>query len=114
MTNINVVAFGGNLTADPVLTKVGQNSVVRFTIAYNYIKTDPNDPTKKISIPCFCPCELWGKRSNVIANHCKKGTSIVVTGKLENSTWTNKKDGQARFRTQIHVQTFDFVRSKDE
>ena len=53
--------------------------------------------------------EVWGKSAEVIADRCKKGDSIMVTGNLKRQDWEDKKTGDKRSKHILAVSRFEFL-----
>jgi len=53
--------------------------------------------------------EVWGKSADVIADRCKKGDSIMVTGNLKRQDWEDKKTGDKRSKHILAVSRFEFL-----
>lgn len=104
---LNIVHLHGNLTADPELRTVGANNtpLARFTVAVkrNTTDKDGNYPSD------FHSCQVWGKRAETIAKYFAKGSSIIVSGELQNNNY--ERDGVKHYSYVINVNNFDFVSS---
>lgn len=99
MNNINLI---GRLTQDPEL-KQTQNgkAVVKFSIAVNRIKKDEAD---------FINCEAWEKQAELIAQYCRKGDRIGITGRLCIDNY--EKEGERKSYTKVLVSQADFISDK--
>jgi single-strand DNA-binding protein len=53
--------------------------------------------------------EAWGKGGEMIANNCKKGDSIMVTGNLRRQEWADKETGGKRSKHVLSVQRFEYL-----
>lgn len=94
--SINQVFLSGNLTKDPELrTTQNGKAVCSFTVATN----EGKDKTE------FHNCVAWEKTAEVIAQYCKKGNRVAVSGKLQTRKW--EKDGQNHYSTDIVVFQID-------
>ena len=51
----------------------------------------------------------WGKSGELIAQYTKKGSSLLVSGRLEQRSWEDKNSGQRRSRTEVIVEDFTFM-----
>lgn len=99
---MNKVIELGNLTRDVELKTVGANNsqVAKFAVAVN---EKYKDKEKTMFIDCNC----WGNRAGVLEKYFKKGSRILVEGKLEQETWD--KDGEKRSKHVINVSDFWFI-----
>ena len=53
--------------------------------------------------------EVWGKGGEKIADNCKKGDSIMVTGAVRRQEWTDKETGSKRSKHVLSVQRFEYL-----
>ena len=97
----------GNLTRDPELrTTPSGTQVCGFTVAVNRNYKDGSGGNKEqVS---FLDCSAWGRSGEIIAQYAKKGSGILVSGRLEQRSWEDK-EGQKRSRVEIVVEDFNFV-----
>ena len=81
---INCVCIAGYLGNKPELKLVGteRKEVSNFTVA---VKGCNNKTT-------WVKCTAWGKTALFIGTYLKKGSFVVVHGRLEQETW-NELDG---------------------
>ena len=102
----------GNLTRDPELRSTPSGTqVCSFSVAVNRSYKDKNGETKEdVS---FIDCTMWGRPAETIAQYAKKGTAILVSGRLEQRSYETK-DGQKRSRTEIVVEEFNFLGGRSD
>ncbi len=97
--NLNKVFIAGRLTADPELrTTPGGAHVVSFSVATNRIWTDKNGSRRDETE--FHNVVAWGKQAEVVSQFLRKGSLILVEGRLQTRSWEGK-DGQTRRTTEI-------------
>lgn len=109
---LNLCQFMGNLGADPELKLLPSGeSVVNFSIACTDRWKDKNTQEVK-ELTEWVRCSAFGNRAEVIAEYFKKGSAIMVVGKLRTRTWD--KDGEKRYATDILVNEFHFCGSKQD
>jgi single-strand DNA-binding protein len=83
---MNNVTIHGTVGKEPELRfSQGGNAVLNFTVADNYGKDDKKKTT-------WWDIIVFGKLAENVANTINKGTSILVSGRLEQEDYT-KKDG---------------------
>lgn len=100
---INSVIVLGNLTKDPVQRETTNNNVVTsFSIAVNGIK-DHTD---------FFNVQTWGKTAEFVAKYLKKGSQVVVDGRLSQQIW--EKDGEKHYDVVIVADNVQSTYSKSE
>lgn len=99
---MNKVLEMGRLTKDVTMN----GEVARYTLAVDraYKKEDgaPAD---------FIPCVAFGKNAEFAEKYLKKGTKILVEGRLQSGNYTNK-DGQTVYTLDVVVERHEFVEGK--
>ena len=97
----------GNITRDPEMRSVSSGTqVCSFSVAVNR-NFRASDGSQKESVS-FIDCVAWGKAAEVICQYAKRGTGILVSGRLEQHSYETK-EGQKRSRTEIIVEDFNFL-----
>lgn len=98
----------GNVTRDPELrTTPSGAQVCSFSVAVNRNYRDNNGAQQETV--SFIDCVAWAKSAEIIAQYAKKGTAILVSGRLEQRSWDDQKTGQKRSRVEIVVEDFNFL-----
>ena len=107
MSNYNKVILMGNLTRDIELrTTQGGMAIAKMGMAINR-KSKDQEAT------CFVDLTAFGKTAEIMADHLKKGSGVLVEGRLEYSTW-EAKDGGKRNKLEVVVDNFQFVGGRDQ
>ncbi len=108
MRGFSKAIITGNLTRDPELrTTPSGASVCSFSVAVNRVYRDSNGAQKEdVS---FIDCSAWGKLGEMIGQYAKKGSGVLVSGRLSQRTWEDKNTGQKRSRVEIVVEDFNFT-----
>jgi single-strand DNA-binding protein len=104
--NYNKATIIGNITRDPELKALPSGSnVCSFSVATNrsYKKTD-GTKTEEVQ---FHNCVAFGKTAELIHQYMKKGSQILVEGRLQTRNWETK-DGGKRSTTEIVVENMQF------
>ena len=97
--NLNKVILAGRLTADPELrTTPSGTHVVSFSIATNRNWTTKDGERKEETE--FHNIVAWGRQADIVNQFLKKGSLILVEGRLQTRSWEGK-DGQSRRTTEI-------------
>lgn len=104
---LNKCIFQGRLTKDPELRYTVQNNtpVCSFTIAVQ------NDVDKDKAV--FVNCVAWQKTGEFISKYFKKGSSILVEGRMDQRSYTDK-DGKPRTAYEIVTERVFFCGSKSD
>ena len=107
MRGFSKAIITGNLTRDPELrTTPNGASVCSFSVAVNRVYRDSNGEQKEdVS---FIDCSAWGKLGEMISQYAKKGTGVLVSGRLDQRSFEGK-DGTKRSRVEIVVEDFNFT-----
>ena len=81
-------------------------AIARYTLAVDRrYKKDGEQTADFISCVCF------GKSAEFIEKYCHKGTKLVVEGRIQTGSYTNK-DGQKVYTTDVFVEQQEFAESK--
>lgn len=106
MRGFNKVVLMGNLTRDPELRAIpsGQN-VCSFSLAVN--RSWKNAAGEQQEAVDYIDCNIWGKPAEIINQYMKKGSGILVSGRLQQRSW--EQEGQKRSKVEVVVEDFNFV-----
>ena len=107
---MNKVILMGRLTRDPEVRYSQTDSnmaIARFSLAVDRRYKKQGDETTAD----FFNCTAFGKQGEFVEKYLKKGTKIVVTGRIQNDNYTNK-EGQKVYSVQIMVEEIEFAESK--
>lgn len=100
MSSYNKVVVIGNLTRDVELNYTSsQTAVTDIGLAIND-KVKRND--QWVDEVTFIDITLWGRTAEVAAEFLKKGSQVLIEGRLRMETWLDKKNGNAK-RTKIKL-----------
>ena len=106
---MNKVVLMGRLTRDPETRySQGQDSlcIARYTLAVDRRQKKDNEAAADfISIVAF------GKAGEFAEKYFKKGTKLVVSGRIQTGSYTNK-DGQKVYTTEVVAEDQEFAESK--
>lgn len=101
MSSENTITLVGNITEDPELrfTPSGR-PVANFTVAVNRRWKDP-DGQWQDKLDGFFRCSCWADMAENAAESLKKGTRVVVVGRLQQRSW---EDDSGNKRSAVEVQ----------
>lgn len=102
---VNAVHIAGHLTRDPETRTAGSTSVASFGVALN--RTFKKADGTKSEETSFVDVEAWGKTGELVQQHLKRGSLILVEGRLKQDTW--EKDGQKRSKLYVVADRVHFV-----
>ena len=106
---MNKVILMGRLTRDPeVRYSQGENSsaVARYTLAVDrrFKRQGEQDAD-------FIGCVSFGKTAEFIEKYLHQGTKVVVCGRIQTGSYTNK-EGQRVYTTDVVAEEVEFAESK--
>ncbi len=112
MANFNSVVLIGHLTKDPKTNKTTKTgaSVTNGTIAVNRIYTTKEG--KKAEETTFVEFEAWAKQGEIVSQYCKKGTPLLIQGRLKQNSWTTA-EGEKRSRLVIVAERVQLMGKKN-
>lgn len=99
---MNNVSLIGNLTRDPELRTYNSENCCKFTVAINGRKRP--DGTQEAD---FIPVTAWGKTADVVAQYCRKGSKVGVSGRLKSGSY--EKDGHKVYTLDVIASQVDFL-----
>lgn len=107
MRGFSKAIIAGNLTRDPELrTTASGANVCSFSVAVNRVYRDNNgEQREEVS---FIDCSAWGRLGEMISQYAKKGSSVLVSGRLVQHNYETK-DGAKRSHLEITVEDFNFI-----
>lgn len=99
--SLNTLAISGNVGRDPEV-KYFESSKVKasFSVA---VQGYSKDETNWVNI------EAWGKTAEFVGNYVRKGSLVLVSGRLKEERW--EKDGQQRSRLIVVADRVESPRS---
>ena len=90
----------------------GGNCIARFPLATN--ETYTNKQTgEKVTNTDWHNVVVRNKAAEICEKYLSKGDKIYVEGRLKNRQWQGE-DGTTRYTTEVHVQEFTFLTTKNE
>jgi|688.fasta_scaffold00954_34 single-strand DNA-binding protein len=113
MASFNKVILIGNLTRDVELKYLPKGTpVCNVSMAMN--RRWKNEVGEEKEDVYFAECKAFGKQAETIAQYVKKGHPLMVEGRLTREEWDDKKTGEKRSTTRIMIETFQFLKGRDE
>ena len=102
----NKVFLMGRLTKDPDMRGEGTGLCARYTLAVD--RRFAKDGEQQAD---FINCVAFSKGAEFVEKYLKKGTKVVVTGRIQTGSYTNK-DGAKIYTTDVIVEDHEFAESK--
>lgn len=98
----------GRLTKDPDMRYTPNGTAVAtFTLAVNRNFTNQNGSREAD----FINCVIWRKSAESLANYCRKGTLIGVTGRIQTRNYENQQ-GQRVYVTEVVSERYQLLESR--
>ena len=108
---MNKVILMGRLTRDPeVRYSQGENAlaIARYTLAVDRRFNRSGDE----NTADFINCVAFGKSGEFAERYFRKGTKILVSGRIQTGSYTNK-DGVKVYTTEVVAEDQEFAESKN-
>ena len=108
---LNHITIMGRLTRDPELRRTGSGiAVASFTVAVDRDFGGRDGGEKETE---FIDCVAWRQTGEFVSKYFTKGRMIVVSGRLQIRSWTDK-DGNKRRTAEVVADNCYFGDSKRE
>ncbi len=107
---MNKVILMGRLTREPdIRYSQGENSmaIARYTLAVDRRVRGQNGE----QAADFISCVAFGKAAEFVEKFLHQGTKILVTGRIQTGSYTNR-DGQRIYTTDVIIEEQEFAESK--
>ena len=106
---MNKAILMGRLTKDPDLrTTASGKTYTLFTLAVD--RKAKKDAPQGTPTADFIMCKAWEKTADVITKYCRKGSRVLIEGRIETRTYD--VNGQKRYATEVLVMNMEFADSK--
>ena len=106
---LNHIVIMGRLTRDPELRRTGTGvAVASFTVAVDRDFGGRDGGEKETD---FIDCVAWRQTGEFVSKYFTKGSMIVVSGRLQIRSWTDK-DGNKRRTAEVVADNVYFGESK--
>jgi single-strand DNA-binding protein len=101
VSNLNDVTLMGRLTRDPELKYTGTGKAVcQFALAINRPQgREARERGDKPQVD-FLDCVAWGSQAENLANYQKKGSLILIKGRIQKRQYQNQ-EGENRYAVEV-------------
>jgi single-strand DNA-binding protein len=108
MANFNKVILAGNLTRDPELRYTPKGTAIaKFGLAINRVwRNEAGESKEEVT---FVDIDAFGRQAETIGQYVKKGSPLLVEGRLKLDQWDDKQSGQKRSRLGVVLEGFQFL-----
>lgn len=107
----NKVILVGNLTRDIELRYSQNGSAIGKTAIATSHKYTSNGEKKEET--CFIDITFFGRSAEVANQYLRKGSKILVEGRLQFEQWTDQQSGQKRSKHSVIVETMQMLDSRE-
>ena len=110
---MNKVILIGNVGKDAEIRTIdnGNTTVVSFPLATSERYRDRNGEVKENTD--WHDITVWRKTAETIGKYIKKGTMVMVEGKLKKRSWTDR-DGNKRYSTEVVADRIELLSKKQD
>lgn len=99
--SFNKTIIVGTLGSDPqVKYTTGGTAVCELSLAVNRQWIDKSTNQKKEECT-WVPVSLWGRTAEVAGEYLRKGSQILIEGRLQMDSWTDTASGQKRTKLKV-------------
>ncbi|MDQ3077183.1 MAG: single-stranded DNA-binding protein [bacterium] len=103
---LNKAIIIGNLTRDPELKSLPSGiQVASFSVATNRVWKDKSGAKQESAD--YHNVVVFGRQAEIVSQYMKKGSSILVEGRMQTRSW-EAKDGEKKYRTEIIADRIQF------
>jgi len=107
---INTTIVGGNVVKD-IETKVSTNgSIAHFSVAVNRVYHTKTEEVKEVS---YFDVVAFGKVADICVKYLKKGSEVIVEGRLKQEKWEAKETKETHSRIVIVAESVHFPAKKE-
>lgn len=113
MNGLNKVIVAGNLARDPdVRYTVNKKAYARFSVAVNYRYRDQSGEYK--DGVDFVPVTVWGNLADSCGKYLKKGSPVLIEGRVTTNSYEAKDGSGKRYFTEIYAEKVIFLGSRGQ
>jgi single-strand DNA-binding protein len=111
MASFNKVILIGNLTRDPELKYTPKGTAIaKVGLAVN--RTWKNEAGEKMEEVAFVDVDCFGRTAENVGQYMRKGSSMMIEGRLKLDTWDDKQTNQKRSRLGVVAESVQFLGGK--
>jgi single-strand DNA-binding protein len=104
---LNKALIIGNLTRDPELKAIPSGiKVCSFSVATNRVWKDKNGARQESAD--YHNVVVFGRQAETVAQYMKKGSQVMVEGRMQTRSWDDAGTGTKKYRTEIIADRVQF------
>ena len=108
MTDINNLTISGRIVQDIKLGYVGNNvAVAKFSVAVNRSVKGADGQWQDVA--SFVDVTAWGKTAERLNQTARKGTKVLIVGRIEQQTWTDKQTNQQKSKVVVIADRVELI-----
>lgn len=108
LSQINRVILQGNLTADPEnRTTNGGIPICDLRVASNRKYKDKDGTLHEETV--YADVTTWKSQAESCARFLRKGSSVLIEGRLKLDTWQDRTTGENRQKLKIEAESVQFL-----
>lgn len=110
MASFNKVILVGNLTRDPELRYTPKGmAIAKIGLAVNRTwKSETGETKEEVT---FVDVDVFGRTAENVGQYMRKGSPILIEGRLRLDTWEDKQTNQKRSKLGVVAETVQFLGS---
>lgn len=107
---LNKALIIGNLTRDPELKTLPSGiKVCSFSVATNRVWKDQNGVKQEAAD--YHNVVVFGRQAETVAQYMKKGSNLLVEGRMQTRSWDDQATGTKKYRTEVVADRVQFGNS---
>ena len=108
MSSFNKVILMGNLTRDPESKTLASGTcIAKISLAVNRKwRSESGEQKEEVT---FVDVDMFGRTAENVSQYMRKGSSILVEGRLKQDRWEDKTDHKPRQRLGVVAETVQFL-----
>ena len=104
---LNKALIIGNLTRDPELKAIPSGiKVCSFSVATNRVWKDKNGAKQEAAD--YHNVVVFGRQAETVAQYMKKGSQVMVEGRMQTRSWDDAATGTKKYRTEVIADRVQF------
>lgn len=104
---LNKALIIGNLTRDPELKALPSGiKVCSFSVATNRVWKDKNGAKQESAD--YHNIVVFGRQAETVAQYMKKGSQVLVEGRMQTRSWDDQATNTKKYRTEIIADRVQF------
>jgi len=108
MASFNKVILVGNLTRDPELRYTSKGTAIaKIGLAVNRVWT--SETGEKKEEVTFVDVDIFGRTAENVGQYMRKGSPLLVEGRLRLDQWDDKQTGQKRSKLGVVGEVVQFL-----